>query len=49
VPMTGLTVHARPVWTYRSAATDEFWCGAELVDTGAAAMTEWRDFVDSTQ
>jgi DNA-binding response OmpR family regulator len=49
VPMTGLTVHARPVWTYRSPATDEFWCGAELVETGAAAMTEWRDFVDSTQ
>jgi DNA-binding response OmpR family regulator len=49
VPTTGLTVHARPVWTFRSPATDEFWCGAELVDTGTTAMTEWRDFVDSTQ
>jgi DNA-binding response OmpR family regulator len=48
VPTTGLTVHARPVWTFRSPATDEFWCGAELVDTEAAVMTEWRDFVDST-
>jgi hypothetical protein len=27
--------------------TDEFWCGAELVDTETAAMTEWRDFVDA--
>jgi len=49
VPNTGLTVHARPVWMFRSPATDEFWCGAELVDTGNTAMTEWRDFVDSTQ
>jgi len=49
VPNTGLTVHARPVWMFRSPATDEFWCGAELVDTGTTAMTEWRDFVDATQ
>jgi FixJ family two-component response regulator len=49
VPTTGLTVHARPVWTSRSPETDEFWCGAELVDTETAAMTEWRDFVDATQ
>ena len=49
VPNTGLKVHARPVWMFRSPATDEFWCGAELVDTGNTAMTEWRDFVDSTQ
>jgi FixJ family two-component response regulator len=49
VPTTGLTVHARPVWTFRSPVTDEFWCGAELIETEGAAMTEWRDFVDSTQ
>jgi hypothetical protein len=49
VPATGLTVHARPVWISRSPSTDEFWCGAELVDTETAAMTEWRDFVDATQ
>jgi DNA-binding response OmpR family regulator len=48
VPTSGLTVHARPVWKYRSPETDEFWCGAELVDTEAAAMTEWREFVDAT-
>jgi DNA-binding response OmpR family regulator len=49
VPTTGLTVHARPVWTFRSPATDEFWCGAELVNLETTVMTEWRDFVDSTQ
>ncbi len=48
VPAAGLTVHARPVWTFRSAATAEFWCGAELVDKGTAAA-KWRDFVDSTR
>lgn len=48
VPAAGLTVHARPVWTFRSPATDEFWCGAELVDNGTA-VAGWRDFVDSTQ
>jgi DNA-binding response OmpR family regulator len=49
VPTAGLTVHARPVWTFRSPTTGEFWCGAELVDTGTSAMTEWRDFVDAVQ
>ena len=49
VPTTGLTVHARPVWTFRSPATDEFWCGAELIDTETTALTEWRDFVDAAQ
>ena len=49
LPTAGLTVQARAVWTYRSPATDEFWCGAELVNTGTGAMTEWRDFVDAAQ
>lgn len=48
VPAAGLTVHARPVWTFRSPATDEFWCGVELVDKGTT-VAKWRDFVDSTQ
>lgn len=47
LPSVGLTVKARPVWMTRSPMIDEFWCGAELVDTGTPAMTRWRDFVDS--
>jgi DNA-binding response OmpR family regulator len=49
VPGVGLTVQARPVWTHRSTATDELWCGAEVVDPGAAGLTEWREFVDTAQ
>ena len=48
VPDAGITVKARSVWTFRSSATEEFWCGAELIDTGSPEMTGWRDFVDAT-
>ena len=49
LPTVGLTVHARSIWTQRSPETDELWCGAELLETGAGVLTEWRDFVDSAQ
>ena len=46
-PRAGLTVKARPIWASRSPTTDEFWCGAQLVDIGTPAMTDWRHFVDA--
>jgi FixJ family two-component response regulator len=48
VPDVGVTVKARTVWAYRSPTTDEFWCGAELIDMGSPETTGWRDFVDAT-
>jgi DNA-binding response OmpR family regulator len=48
VPDAGITVKARPVWAYRSPTTDEFWCGAELIDTLSPEMSGWRAFVDAT-
>jgi len=48
VPEVGVTVQARSVWTYRSPTTDEFWCGAEVIDRGSTEMAGWRDFVDAT-
>lgn len=48
LPDQGVTVKARPVWTYVSPATNEFWCGAELVDEDAPAVTGWRALVDAT-
>ncbi len=48
VPQVGLTVNARPVWTSRSPTSDEFWCGAEVLDAGATEASSWRDFVDAT-
>jgi DNA-binding response OmpR family regulator len=47
LPAAGMTVRAHRIWTSRSAETEEFWCGAELVETGASATSDWRDFVDS--
>jgi DNA-binding response OmpR family regulator len=44
----GVTVKARPVWTYVSPSTHEFWCGAEVVDDGAPIATDWRALVDAT-
>ena len=48
VPHAGLTVKARSVWTFRSPTSDEFWCGAEVLDADAPEMTGWRHFVDAT-
>jgi DNA-binding response OmpR family regulator len=48
VPGAGVTVTARSVWTYQSPTTNEFLCGAEVVDTGTPDMTGWRDLVDAT-
>jgi DNA-binding response OmpR family regulator len=48
VPQVGVTVKARSVWSFRSPTTDEFWCGAEVLDTGAPEMSDWRDFVDAS-
>jgi len=47
VPAGGLTVRMRSVWTFRSAVTDELWCGAEVIDCGARETTGWRAFVDA--
>jgi DNA-binding response OmpR family regulator len=44
LPQVGLTVKAHRVWTGRSFATDEMWCGAELEET---ATPVWKNFVDS--
>src|SRR5262245_4648178 len=44
----GVTVKARPVWTYVSPSTNEFWCGAELVDDDTPVATGWRALVDAT-
>ncbi|HMF98912.1 MAG TPA: response regulator [Vicinamibacterales bacterium] len=45
----GVTVKARPVWTYVSPSTNEFWCGAELVDNDNDPITmDWRALVDAT-
>jgi DNA-binding response OmpR family regulator len=44
----GVTVKARPVWTCLSPSTHEFWCGAEVVESGAPITTGWRALVDAT-
>jgi DNA-binding response OmpR family regulator len=44
----GVTVKARPVWTYVSPSTNEFWCGAELVDDEEPVTSGWRAIVDAT-
>jgi DNA-binding response OmpR family regulator len=41
----GVTVKARPVWTYVSPSTHEFWCGAELVEDEESG---WRAIVDAS-
>jgi DNA-binding response OmpR family regulator len=43
----GLTVKVRPVWTSRSPALDEYWCGAEVVDDSPSETSQWRGFVDA--
>jgi DNA-binding response OmpR family regulator len=45
LPRGGVTVQARCVWT-RSAADEQFYCGAELAEDGADS---WREFVDALQ
>jgi len=44
----GVTVKARPVWTYVSPSTNEFWCGVELIDDGTPMTPGWRALVDAT-
>ncbi len=46
-PDVGLTVKARHVWTVRSPMTDEYWCGAEVLDSRGSGLIGWRDIVDS--
>jgi DNA-binding response OmpR family regulator len=48
LPDQGVTVTARPVWTYVSRSTNEFWCGAALVGDGAPATPGWRALVDAS-
>jgi len=43
----GITVHAQRVWTSSSPVSDEFWCGAEVLQYDGAPPAEWRDFVDA--
>jgi DNA-binding response OmpR family regulator len=45
---SGVTVTARPVWTCVSPYSDEFWCGAEVVDGAEPATADWRALVDAT-
>ncbi len=47
LPSAGITMKACRIWTSRSPATADVWCGAELVDTGASVASQWREFVDS--
>lgn len=47
LPSAGVTLNAYRVWTRRAGRADELWCGAELADTGTAATSQWRQFVDS--
>ena len=47
VPTAGVTVKFHRIWTARSSKTDEYWCGAELVETGTPAADHWREFIDS--
>jgi DNA-binding NtrC family response regulator len=47
LPTAGLTVKARRVWTSRSEATDEFWCGVKVAASESPASGDWRTFVDS--
>jgi DNA-binding response OmpR family regulator len=44
LPRGGVTIHARRVWT-RSAADEQFYCGAELTKDADS----WREFVDALQ
>jgi DNA-binding response OmpR family regulator len=44
---SGVTVKARPVWTHVSPSTNEFWCGAEVVEE-AEPTAQWRALVDAT-
>jgi DNA-binding response OmpR family regulator len=48
VPHAGVTVTARSIWTCLSPTTDEFLCGAEVLETDTPESTGWRDFVDGT-
>ncbi|HKB10347.1 MAG TPA: response regulator [Vicinamibacterales bacterium] len=45
---SGVTVKARPVWTYVSPSTNEFWCGAEVVDYAEPVTLGWRALVDAS-
>jgi DNA-binding response OmpR family regulator len=47
VPTAGVTVKFHRIWMARSSKTDEYWCGAELVETGTPAADHWREFIDS--
>ena len=48
LPEAGLTVRARHVWGLQSPTSDEYWCGAELLDDNETpSSTIWRTFVDS--
>jgi DNA-binding response OmpR family regulator len=47
LPTAGITLKAYRVWTSRSLTTEDYWCGAELADTGSGATNQWREFVDS--
>jgi DNA-binding response OmpR family regulator len=47
LPTAGITLKAYRIWTSRSLTTEDYWCGAELADTGSGATNQWREFVDS--
>jgi DNA-binding response OmpR family regulator len=44
----GITVKARAVWTYASPYSDEFWCGAEVLEQTEPATAGWRALVDAS-
>jgi DNA-binding response OmpR family regulator len=48
-PAAAIAVNARKIWTSRSDTGEEFWCGAHVIDSGAAAAEDWRRFVDAVQ
>lgn len=43
----GITLKAKRVWGGRAPGTDEFWLGAQFIESDDDQMTRWRQFVDS--
>lgn len=47
VPLVGVAVIARRMWTMAPTNASTMWCGAELAHNRASSEERWRAFIDS--
>lgn len=47
LPDSYVTLSAERVWTSRAPGTDDFWWGAQVIESDPARLSRWREFVDA--